>query len=32
LIRACVFAKARTYGINTVGFVRPERAMYQIDD
>jgi cyclic pyranopterin phosphate synthase len=30
LIRACVFAKAPAHGINTIDFVRPERAMYQI--
>jgi cyclic pyranopterin phosphate synthase len=30
LIRACVFAKAAAHGINTIDFVRPERAMYQI--
>ena len=30
LIRACVAAKAPAHGINTVDFVRPERAMYQI--
>jgi cyclic pyranopterin phosphate synthase len=30
LIRACVFAKAPAHGINTIDFIRPERAMYQI--
>lgn len=30
LIRACVAAKAPAHGINTIDFVRPERAMYQI--
>jgi cyclic pyranopterin phosphate synthase len=30
LIRACVQAKAPAHGINTIDFVRPERAMYQI--
>jgi GTP 3',8-cyclase len=30
LIRDCVLAKAPAHGINTIDFVRPERAMYQI--
>jgi cyclic pyranopterin phosphate synthase len=30
LVRACVRAKAAAHGINTVQFIRPERAMYQI--
>jgi cyclic pyranopterin phosphate synthase len=30
LIRDCVAAKAPAHGINTVEFIRPERAMYQI--
>ena len=30
LIRDCVRAKAAAHGINTIDFVRPERAMYQI--
>jgi cyclic pyranopterin phosphate synthase len=30
LIRACVLAKAPAHGINTIDFIRPERAMYQI--
>jgi cyclic pyranopterin phosphate synthase len=30
LVRACVRAKAPSHGINTVEFIRPERAMYQI--
>jgi cyclic pyranopterin phosphate synthase len=30
LVRDCVLAKAPAHGINTVDFVRPERAMYQI--
>ncbi len=30
LIRACVAAKAPAHGINTVEFIRPARAMYQI--
>jgi cyclic pyranopterin phosphate synthase len=30
LIRDCVAAKAPAHGINTIDFVRPERAMYQI--
>jgi cyclic pyranopterin phosphate synthase len=30
LIRACIAAKAPAHGINTIDFVRPERAMYQI--
>jgi cyclic pyranopterin phosphate synthase len=30
LIRNCVEAKAPAHGINTIDFVRPERAMYQI--
>ena len=30
LIRSCVEAKAPAHGINTIDFVRPERAMYQI--
>ncbi len=30
LIRDCVAAKAPAHGINTVDFIRPERAMYQI--
>jgi cyclic pyranopterin phosphate synthase len=30
LVRDCVLAKAPAHGINTVSFVRPVRAMYQI--
>jgi GTP 3',8-cyclase len=30
LVRDCVAAKAPAHGINTIDFVRPERAMYQI--
>jgi cyclic pyranopterin phosphate synthase len=30
LVRDCVFAKAPAHGINTIDFIRPERAMYQI--
>jgi cyclic pyranopterin phosphate synthase len=30
LVRDCVAAKAPAHGINTIEFVRPERAMYQI--
>jgi GTP 3',8-cyclase len=30
LIRDCVLAKAPAHGINTIDFIRPERAMYQI--
>jgi len=30
LVRDCVLAKAPAHGINTIDFVRPERAMYQI--
>jgi cyclic pyranopterin phosphate synthase len=30
LIRSCIEAKAPAHGINTIDFVRPERAMYQI--
>ena len=30
LVRDCVLAKAPAHGIDTVDFVRPERAMYQI--
>jgi cyclic pyranopterin phosphate synthase len=30
LIRNCIQAKAPAHGINTIDFVRPERAMYQI--
>jgi GTP 3',8-cyclase len=30
LIRNCIEAKAPAHGINTIDFVRPERAMYQI--
>jgi cyclic pyranopterin phosphate synthase len=30
LVRDCVQAKAPAHGINTIDFVRPERAMYQI--
>jgi cyclic pyranopterin phosphate synthase len=30
LVRDCVRAKAPAHGINTVDFVRPQRAMYQI--
>ncbi len=30
LIRACVAAKAPAHGINTIEFIRPQRAMYQI--
>ena len=30
LVRDCVRAKAPAHGINTIDFVRPERAMYQI--
>jgi cyclic pyranopterin phosphate synthase len=30
LVRNCVRAKAAAHGINTVEFIRPERAMYQI--
>jgi cyclic pyranopterin phosphate synthase len=30
LVRDCVAAKAPAHGINTVEFIRPERAMYQI--
>jgi GTP 3',8-cyclase len=30
LVRECVRAKAAAHGINTVEFIRPERAMYQI--
>ena len=30
LVRDCVLAKAPAHGINTIEFVRPERAMYQI--
>ncbi len=30
LIRNCIEAKAPAHGINTVEFVRPDRAMYQI--
>ncbi len=30
LVRDCVRAKAAAHGINTVQFIRPERAMYQI--
>jgi cyclic pyranopterin phosphate synthase len=30
LVRDCVLVKAPAHGINTVDFVRPERAMYQI--
>ncbi|HEX3601898.1 MAG TPA: GTP 3',8-cyclase MoaA, partial [Lacipirellulaceae bacterium] len=30
LVRDCVRAKAPAHGINTVEFIRPERAMYQI--
>jgi GTP 3',8-cyclase len=30
LVRDCILAKAPAHGINTVDFVRPERAMYQI--
>ncbi len=30
LVRDCIAAKAPAHGINTVEFIRPERAMYQI--
>jgi cyclic pyranopterin phosphate synthase len=30
LVRDCILAKAPAHGINTIDFVRPERAMYQI--
>jgi cyclic pyranopterin phosphate synthase len=30
LVRDCVLAKAPAHGINTIDFVRPQRAMYQI--
>jgi cyclic pyranopterin phosphate synthase len=30
LVRDCVRAKAPAHGINTIDFIRPERAMYQI--
>jgi cyclic pyranopterin phosphate synthase len=30
LVRDCIHAKAPAHGINTIDFVRPERAMYQI--
>jgi cyclic pyranopterin phosphate synthase len=30
LVRASIHAKAAAHGINTVDFIRPERAMYQI--
>lgn len=30
LVRDCIRAKAPAHGINTIEFVRPERAMYQI--
>jgi cyclic pyranopterin phosphate synthase len=30
LVRDCIRAKAPAHGINTIDFVRPERAMYQI--
>jgi cyclic pyranopterin phosphate synthase len=30
LVRNCIAAKAPAHGINTVEFIRPERAMYQI--
>jgi GTP 3',8-cyclase len=30
LVRDCIRAKAPAHGINTVEFIRPERAMYQI--
>jgi cyclic pyranopterin phosphate synthase len=30
LVRDCIHQKAAAHGINTVDFVRPERAMYQI--
>src|SRR5882757_1214638 len=30
LVRDCIQAKAPAHGINTIDFVRPERAMYQI--
>ena len=30
LVRDCVLAKAPAHGINTIDFIRPERAMYQI--
>jgi cyclic pyranopterin phosphate synthase len=30
LVRDCIHAKAAAHGINTIDFVRPERAMYQI--
>jgi cyclic pyranopterin phosphate synthase len=30
LVRDCIRAKAAAHGINTIDFVRPERAMYQI--
>ena len=30
LVRDCVQAKAPAHGINTIEFIRPERAMYQI--
>jgi len=30
LIRDCIAAKAPAHGINTIDFVRPDRAMYQI--
>ena len=30
LIRDCIRAKAHAHGINTIDFIRPDRAMYQI--
>jgi cyclic pyranopterin phosphate synthase len=30
LVRDCIVAKAAAHGINTIDFIRPERAMYQI--
>ena len=30
LIRDCIHAKAPAHGINTIDFIRPDRAMYQI--
>jgi GTP 3',8-cyclase len=30
LVRDCIHAKAAAHSIDTVDFVRPERAMYQI--
>jgi cyclic pyranopterin phosphate synthase len=30
LVRDCIQAKAPAHGINTIDFVRPECAMYQI--